>query len=99
MPKLRNSSEGWAARERLLVTDAVRRTAFLARHQNKDLVSNADGTTTIYVQADAPTDPSQRANWLPSPKGKPFSLYVRTYWPDTAILDGTWSPPKVEPMQ
>ena len=67
--------------------------------KNKDLVSNADGTTTIYVQADAPTDPSQRANWLPSPKGKPFSLYVRTYWPDTAILDGTWSPPKVEPMQ
>ncbi|MBF6023987.1 DUF1254 domain-containing protein [Lysobacter niastensis] len=67
--------------------------------KNKDLVANADGTTTIYVQADAPADPSQRTNWLPSPKGKPFSLYMRTYWPDAAILDGTWSPPKVEPVQ
>ena len=67
--------------------------------KNKDLVANADGTTTLYVQADAPADPSQRANWLPSPKGKPFSLYLRTYWPEARILDGTWMPPKVEPMQ
>ncbi|GAA5080869.1 DUF1254 domain-containing protein [Lysobacter panacisoli] len=64
--------------------------------KNKDLQPNPDGTLTIYVQPDAPTDPAQRANWLPSPKNAEFSLYVRTYWPDQAILDGAWSPPAVK---
>jgi len=64
--------------------------------KNKDLKPNADGSLTIYVQADAPSDPLQRANWLPSPKGADFSLYVRTYWPEQAILDGKWSPPAVK---
>ena len=48
--------------------------------KNKDLNFAADGSLTIYVQAEAPTDPGQRANWLPAPKGD-FSLYVRAYWP------------------
>ena len=65
--------------------------------KNKDLKPNPDGSLTIYVQADEPTDPVQRANWLPSPDGAEFSLYVRTYWPEQAILDGTWSPPAVRP--
>jgi len=64
--------------------------------KNKDLARNADGSLTLYVQPDPPTDPAQRANWLPSPKGAAFSLYVRAYWPDSVILDGTWSPPAVE---
>ncbi|HEY1141403.1 MAG TPA: DUF1254 domain-containing protein [Lysobacter sp.] len=64
--------------------------------KNKDLKPNADGTLTIYVQPDEPSDPVQRANWLPSPKGADFSLYVRTYWPEQAVLDGTWSPPAVK---
>ncbi|RDY67757.1 DUF1254 domain-containing protein [Lysobacter soli] len=66
--------------------------------KNKDLKPNPDGTLTIYVQPDAPSDPVQRANWLPSPKGADFSLYVRTYWPEQAILDGQWSPPAVKPV-
>ena len=52
--------------------------------KNKDLKLGADGSLTIYVQADAPTDPVQRANWLPAPKGD-FSLYVRAYWPKAAV--------------
>jgi len=62
--------------------------------KNKDLKYNADGSLTIYVQTDEPTDPGQRANWLPAPKGD-FSLYVRSYWPKPAILDGSWTPPAV----
>jgi hypothetical protein len=63
--------------------------------KNKDLKPNADGSLTIYVQADEPADAVQRANWLPAPKGD-FSLYVRAYWPKTAVTDGSWTPPPVE---
>jgi hypothetical protein len=32
--------------------------------------------------------------WLPAPLGN-FSVWIRAYWPDTAILDGTWKPPVI----
>jgi hypothetical protein len=63
--------------------------------KNKDLKPAADGSLTIHVQAAAPTDAAQRANWLPAPKGD-FSLYVRAYWPKAAITDGSWTPPAVQ---
>ena len=53
--------------------------------KNKDMKLNADVSVTIYVQSDAP---AERTNWLPSPKGADFSLYVRTYWPKQAAIDG-----------
>lgn len=62
--------------------------------KNKDLKTASDGSLTIYVQAERPSDPAQRANWLPAPKGD-FSLYVRAYWPKAAVLDGSWVPPAV----
>ncbi len=63
--------------------------------KNKDLQKAADGSLTIYVQADEPTDPAERANWLPSPGNEDFSLYVRAYWPEEAITKGQWTPPAV----
>jgi hypothetical protein len=30
----------------------------------------------------------------PAPEGE-FSLYVRAYWPKTAVTDGSWTPPPV----
>jgi hypothetical protein len=36
----------------------------------------------------------KETNWVPAPKGK-FSLYIRAYWAEKAILDGTWMPPNV----
>ena len=62
--------------------------------KNKDLKLAKDGSLTIYVQADPPSDRVQRANWLPAPKGD-FSLYVRAYWPKEAVSDGSWTPPAV----
>jgi hypothetical protein len=40
------------------------------------------------------TPPSQdkMSNWLPAPKGD-FSLYIRAYWPEDDILNGSWNPP------
>lgn len=62
--------------------------------KNKDLKLGGDGSLTIHVQADEPEDPAQRVNWLPAPKGD-FSLYIRAYWPTTAVTDGSWTPPAV----
>ncbi|HXC55377.1 MAG TPA: DUF1214 domain-containing protein, partial [Rhizomicrobium sp.] len=67
--------------------------------KNKDLKYGADGSLTIYVQADPPPD-EQLANWLPTPKAADengdFSLYLRAYWPKGAVLEGAWTPPPVE---
>jgi len=63
--------------------------------KNKDLVFAKDGSLTIYVQAQAPSEREQRMNWLPAPSGD-FSLYVRAYWPKSAVTDGSWTPPPVE---
>ena len=63
--------------------------------KNKDLKLADDGSLTIHVQPDEPTDPVARANWLPAPKGD-FSLYVRAYWPKPAVMDGSWTPPAVQ---
>lgn len=62
--------------------------------KNKTLKPNADGSLTIYVQADPPPD-DLRANWLPAPRSGDFSLYIRAYWPRTPVLDGSWTPPAV----
>jgi hypothetical protein len=67
--------------------------------KNKDLVASTDGSLTIYVRSDAPTDPAQRANWLPSPKDADFSLYIRAYWPQEAVTNGKWTPPPVQPIR
>ncbi len=64
------------------------------------LKKNPDGSLTIYIQKDAPSD-DKRANWLPAPDG-PIYMVMRLYWPkeppSPSILppgDGTWKPPAV----
>jgi len=77
------------------IANAINR--FSVGTKNKDLKLAADGSLTIYVQAEPPADPVQRANWLPAPNGD-FSLYIRAYWPTPAITDGSWTPPAVHKM-
>lgn len=62
--------------------------------KNKALKANADGSLTIYVQSQSPGKDKEN-NWLPSPKGADFSLYIRAYWPEPAALNGEWTPPAV----
>ena len=62
--------------------------------KNKDLKYNADGSLTLYAGATSPGK-DKESNWLPAPAGT-FSLYIRCYWAEQAILDGTWTPPNVE---
>ena len=62
--------------------------------KNKNLKHNADGSLTLYAGAKSPGK-DKESNWLLAPDGT-FSLYIRAYWADKAILDGTWLPPKIE---
>jgi hypothetical protein len=62
--------------------------------KNRTLQFAADGSLTLYVQADPPPE-AQRANWLPAPKAAEFSLYLRTYWPKVEVTEGSWTPPAV----
>jgi hypothetical protein len=61
--------------------------------KNKSLKYNADGSLTLYASAKSP-GADKESNWLPAPNGT-FSLYLRAYWPENAILDGTWQPPPI----
>ena len=62
------------------------------------LQTNADGSLTLYIQKDAPTEPSQKANWLPAPNG-PIYMVLRLYWPKEEVLDGSWLPPGLQQAQ
>lgn len=66
--------------------------------KNQTLAYGDDGSLTLTVGGAAPTDPKQLVNWLPAPEDE-FSVFLRAYWPDREILDGTWSPPAVTKMQ
>jgi hypothetical protein len=61
--------------------------------KNKDLRIAADGSLTVYVQNTA-TAADKQNNWLPVPAA-PFSLYLRCYWPEEAVLNDDWTPPAV----
>ncbi|MFI1094967.1 DUF1254 domain-containing protein [Streptomyces sp. NPDC020917] len=62
--------------------------------KNPDLVYGADGSLTLYAGNVRP-DEAPASNWLPAPPDD-FSLYIRAYWPQQAILDTTWTPPRIE---
>ena len=60
------------------------------------LVRNADGSLDIWIQPEAPSDPAQYANWLPSPAQNKFYMNARIYQPRPEVLDPTWAMPPVE---
>ncbi|MGW0043106.1 DUF1254 domain-containing protein [Rhodococcus sp. NPDC003348] len=62
--------------------------------KNQDLTHGDDGSLTLTVGGAAPTDPKLLTNWLPAPDDE-FTIFLRAYWPDQDILDGTWEPPAV----
>ena len=61
--------------------------------KNKNLKYNPDGSLTLYAGAKAPGK-DKESNWLPAPEGT-FSLYIRAYWAEPAVIDTTWQPPTV----
>ncbi len=62
--------------------------------KSKSLQYNTDGSLTMYFGAKSPGK-GKETNWVPAPEGT-FSLYIRCYWAEQAILEGAWVPPNVE---
>ena len=77
--------------EHLFYPNALNRYALGTK--NKTLKYNDDGSLTLYVGNKSPGK-DKEANWLPAPAGN-FSIWIRSYWPEQAMLDGTWKPPVV----
>ena len=68
--------------------------------QRDKLKFNTDGSVDLYIQHENPGK-ARHSNWLPAPAGD-FNLILRLYWPKEtppSILDGSWSPPPVQPRQ
>jgi len=65
--------------------------------KNKGLQKAGDGSLTLYVGAASPGK-EKESNWLPAPNG-PFSLYIRAYWGQQGILDGSWKPPVIRKVK
>jgi hypothetical protein len=62
-----------------------------------NLKTNPDGSITLYLQKDSP-GADKESNWLPAPSGE-FIPMLRMYWPsenNPSILDGTWTPPRIQ---
>ncbi|WP_250304220.1 DUF1254 domain-containing protein [Streptomyces sp. NBC_01387] len=59
------------------------------------LVYGDDGSLTVYIQRDRPTDPVEAANWLPAPAGD-FRPMLRLYTPEQSVLDGSYEIPRIE---
>ena len=58
------------------------------------LIRGDDGSLTIRMQRDEPTEPMARANWLPTPPGV-FRPILRMYEPADAIFDGGYELPPI----
>lgn len=54
----------------------------------------ADGALEILIQTDAPVaaELAEQQNWLAAAAGA-FTLSLRLYTPEPAVVDGTWTPP------
>jgi hypothetical protein len=62
------------------------------------LHSEDDGSLTIVMAPDEPSEPERRANWLPTPAGT-FRPLLRMYEPDDAVFDGRYELPAIMPTR
>ncbi|MFE1952100.1 DUF1214 domain-containing protein [Streptomyces sp. NPDC059524] len=53
-----------------------------------------DGSLTLHLRPQRPTDPEAAANWLPTPPGR-FRPILRMYQPRPAVFDGTYTLPPI----
>lgn len=80
----------------LFVPNALKRYS-LGTKSKSFLKYNPDGSLTLYFGAKSPGK-NKESNWVPAPDGT-FSLYIRAYWAEQSIIDGTWMPPQVEKVK
>ncbi len=78
------------AKKRLMVENSINRYKIGSADKLK---AAADGSTTLYIQADSPGKDKQ-SNWLPAPK-EPFYMLMRMYLPNIEVLNGQYEIPGV----
>ena len=69
----------------------------LGTKNSKTLKYDADGGLTLYLGNKSPGK-DREANWIPAPASD-FSLWLRAYWPERAMLDDSRKPPAIRKMQ
>ena len=57
---------------------------------------NEDRSLDLYLQPDSPSGSTPYCNWLAIPPGDKFIVFLRMYWPDAAIRNGSWVPPPIQ---
>ncbi|RKF19965.1 DUF1254 domain-containing protein [Alginatibacterium sediminis] len=82
------------AQSKMLVENPIDRYAIGSL---SDLKRNSDGSFTVQLSPDAPTDLQLHDNWLPTPSGN-FYLLTRLYIPGKEILNMEWTVPGVKPQ-
>lgn len=60
---------------------------------NDPLHRNPGGSLDLYLQAESPGS-DKEANWLPTGDDV-FSVYLRMYWPEEAVLNESWKMPTI----
>jgi len=71
---------------------------YLINNRTEGLIRGKDGSLTITISHNEPTNPVERANWLPAPEGD-FYMIMRIYMPKPSVLDGSWMPRAVKRIQ
>lgn len=67
---------------------------YAVRDIDPNLVYGNDGSLTITIQRDEPSE--EGVNWIPTPRKGGFSLFFRAYLPDQSFIDQTYVPPPLE---
>jgi len=88
------STTMYDAKKRLMVENSIKRYKIGSADKLK---AGADGSTTIYIQADSPGK-DKESNWLPAPKA-PFYMLFRMYQPKIEVLNGQYELPGVKRAQ
>ncbi len=78
------------ANKRLMVKNSLNRYKIGSADK---LRAAADGSTTLYIQADSPGK-DKESNWLPAPE-EPFYMLMRIYLPKIEVLNGQYEIPGV----
>ncbi|HEV3437853.1 MAG TPA: DUF1214 domain-containing protein [Gemmata sp.] len=62
--------------------------------KDEPVLLQPDGSQQLYAGPEPP--PGKDKQWIPTPNGELFSLYIRAYWPDDDVRLGKWMPPMVK---
>ena len=84
------------AESKLFVANAINR--YSIGDRTPGIKYGENGSLAIYIQHQEPTDPIQKANWLPAPD-RPFYVILREYSPRADILTRTWEPPAIRKIK